>query len=264
LFSLIFLVYFSALNDIRNMKKVYLLMGMLVMVSAAFAQRTIRLNFNVVSPPENYTINVGDAFSQEVVITNLGPDDIKPTDSLLYRDVTSDPNNTNIYFVLTGFTKGVNDTIMITKGLTLNTANQNGPTNYCVYGLMQNATDSIVIDSVYADCNQVIIAGVNDGGGGVSVMEFTSTTTNSSAVNLVFPNPVKDNVTFAISLAYNQNVSVKIFDLAGRLVIAEERVKMNKGDNQIQLNTNTLAPGLYLYQVTMGQETVSGKLNVSK
>ncbi len=244
------------------MKKIYVSLVMLVMASAAFAQRTIQLSFELVSPPENYTINVGDNFTQQFIVKNLGPDAITPADSLLFRDVQSDPNNTNLFWVLSGFTKAVNDTIIVTKGLVLNSANQNGPSNYCVYGFFQNAADSIVIDSVYSDCNQVVIAGA--GGGGSWGVEFVESNDVVSKLQTVYPNPARTEATFVVRTVRYEAVSINIVDIAGRVVISEDKGNLTKGEHRISVPTADLAPGVYLYKVTMGDRTATGKLNVIK
>ncbi|HRH50986.1 MAG TPA: T9SS type A sorting domain-containing protein [Panacibacter sp.] len=91
-----------------------------------------------------------------------------------------------------------------------------------------------------------------------AVSETDDVTATATAVN-VYPNPVKDRFTLNIPATKNYNdYQARITDANGRSILSK---KVNAGSQIIQLPRGT-APGLYLLQVTGGNETVNIKLLV--
>jgi len=251
----------------KKMKKIYASFVMLLMASAAFAQvRTIQLEFKLVSPAngENLEVNV-TSFDQRFEIKNLGPDAIQADDTVLYHD----PSNTSPsqYYVLKGKTKGVGDTILLVRtGLKL-TGGTTGTANYCVSGYVRNSgvpADSVVVDSVYFACNSINVTNNTGGGGGVGIFTVAEANSVTSTVGNVFPNPALGSANFVLNMAAREAVTVKITDLSGRVVFAEDMGSLNKGTQTISVNTSAIASGLYLYRVTMGSQVATGKLNIAK
>jgi len=92
----------------------------------------------------------------------------------------------------------------------------------------------------------------------------------SERTTFFFPNPSRDgHLTLSWNLPSPQNVSLKIFDIAGTLVYSQTigSGQTQKGINQISWNGvnqggDRLASGLYLYNVTVGNQTVMKKLAI--
>lgn len=92
----------------------------------------------------------------------------------------------------------------------------------------------------------------------------------SERTTFFFPNPSRDgHLTLSWNLPSPQNVSLKIFDIAGTLVYSQTigSGQTQKGINQISWNSvnqggDRLASGLYLYNVTVGNQTVTKKLAI--
>lgn len=90
----------------------------------------------------------------------------------------------------------------------------------------------------------------------------------SEKSTLFFPNPCRDgHLTLSFDLPSPQNVLLKIFDMAGTLVYTQTigSGQTQAGNNQISWNSanlmgNRLASGLYIYNVTVGSQSVTKKL----
>jgi hypothetical protein len=91
--------------------------------------------------------------------------------------------------------------------------------------------------------------------------EFTSvSSTNSSSFN-VYPNPTKDEVTIVFSSDKEEEYSICLVDVTGRVI------RCNKdntviGDNQYQMNLSEVAKGIYFIILQKGDATLQKKIVV--
>ena len=74
---------------------------------------------------------------------------------------------------------------------------------------------------------------------------------------LLAPNPNNGNFTTYYTSSKEQKVSVKLFDVTGRIVYTDE-IKVNTGNNSIEMKLHDLNKGIYLFEFT----TQAGKQNV--
>ena len=85
----------------------------------------------------------------------------------------------------------------------------------------------------------------------------------SSGDLVVFPNPVNTNTTFRYSLPGIAKVSLKIYNLAGKLIkIIVDEIQDN-GDQQVSWNTTDMAgqeitSGSYLYELNVNPAQMAG------
>lgn len=85
----------------------------------------------------------------------------------------------------------------------------------------------------------------------------------------VFPNPLSGAATISFSLDQSQNVTLKIFDLTGRLMSTVANETMNSGDHQLQWNAsdengNPLNTGIYLLKLETPNRSEAIRLSVIK
>ena len=73
-----------------------------------------------------------------------------------------------------------------------------------------------------------------------------------SDLNLnVYPNPFSDFVKIAFELSEEAPVSVKLFDISGKLVdVILDKGQMNSGESTLDYSTNHLAGGVYILEVS--------------
>jgi hypothetical protein len=103
-------------------------------------------------------------------------------------------------------------------------------------------------------------------------LNFDEDAQNSTAINEVaaidftvdqnFPNPADDNTRIAYTLNNAARVSVEVYDIAGKLVIAQEEGQRAAGQHVIDLNVANLSAGTYQYTVIVGEARVSNKMMV--
>ncbi len=261
------------------MKKIYtLLLATLGVSVAAMAQREVDLQITLVTPASGATQQSGTDLNINAIIENLGPDSMSVGDTVLIQyQVNGNPvvfnsggQQYNIFYFSNRLLE-VGDTMHFMPsfpGISF-TDQMNGTHNFCVvFAVVNQSADSVVDPNLQnnAGCNTVTFAGgtPTGGGGGVGVTTIEWSNAAVSTVAGVYPNPAVSSATFALNLGQNQDVAVKIVDLAGRVVLSENKGTLQKGENKITVNTTGLTPGLYLYQVTMGNHTATGKLNVAK
>lgn len=87
----------------------------------------------------------------------------------------------------------------------------------------------------------------------------------TSQINFeVFPNPASDNIAVEININSRTNLTVGIYDLAGKQVLIQEFGETIVGLNNVQVNLASLQKGTYLIRVTAGNQSGTNKLIVIK
>jgi hypothetical protein len=78
------------------------------------------------------------------------------------------------------------------------------------------------------------------------------------------PNPFSSQVTFDISLKNHAELSIKLYDLRGRLVKEYDSTQYTKGLHSIDMDTHDLSNGIYLLQIRAGSEMITKKITCLK
>lgn len=101
----------------------------------------------------------------------------------------------------------------------------------------------------------------NNGGNMFAKNNYTDISTTNSISNAttlsIFPKPVSNTTTIYFSLSQSQKVSLKIFDVNGRLVTTLANEEMQAGVHEIKWNANNasgkpVSSGLYLLRIEAG------------
>jgi Secretion system C-terminal sorting domain len=79
----------------------------------------------------------------------------------------------------------------------------------------------------------------------------------------LYPNPASNLLTVEVPMENESDVTVTIFDPAGKTAIQQNRV-LGKGDNQMTFDLNSLPNGVYFVQVRNGEIAKTRKLVVQK
>ena len=83
------------------------------------------------------------------------------------------------------------------------------------------------------------------------------------ALTSVYPNPAAGRATAAFTLAQAQTVRVRVFDVLGREVLADERA-FAAGAQQVDLDAAALRPGLYVVRLEAGTQTATARFTVAR
>ncbi|MFY0674374.1 MAG: T9SS type A sorting domain-containing protein [Bacteroidia bacterium] len=95
------------------------------------------------------------------------------------------------------------------------------------------------------------------------VINRTSIDENNSTFNIskAYPNPTTGNAFVNVELEKENKVRLQITNLVGQEVYAENLGALS-GNNRIDLNTQNLSNGVYIYNITVGESTLSGRVIV--
>ena len=92
-------------------------------------------------------------------------------------------------------------------------------------------------------------------GGATAINDVDTISTFST-----FPNPFTDKVDFKLSVNRGTQISIRLFDLTGRLVKETASKYYNEGAHLTILETGDLSTGVYMYQLIADDKTYTGKL----
>ena len=80
----------------------------------------------------------------------------------------------------------------------------------------------------------------------------------------VYPNPVSSSTSISFSLYETQNVSLKIYDLSGRLINVIAEGVFEEGDYEIEWNASGMMEGIYFLCMETADYSENQKLIVEK
>jgi len=79
-----------------------------------------------------------------------------------------------------------------------------------------------------------------------------------------YPNPFNPTTNFSFSIPQAEHVTLKVFNLQGQLVETLVDGLRDAGSHNVTFDASALSSGIYLYQLTAGQNTASGKMVLVK
>ncbi|HAS41278.1 MAG TPA: hypothetical protein DCS93_12405 [Microscillaceae bacterium] len=80
------------------------------------------------------------------------------------------------------------------------------------------------------------------------------------AADLVYPNPFLNTLTLSLELPKEGQVSLKIFDLVGRLQKTNVYKNLKAGKQLLEVDVQALKSGTYLYHLQVGEQLIKGKI----
>ncbi len=171
--------------------------------------------------------------------------------------------------VYTGFTGGIN-----TNGST-GIFKYNGPA--LGYSCENNLTSMCHKGNIICVANAGIANHLSKGAelGACQVNNLVISKESKQAIKIlnnalnIYPNPTQGSTTISVSLNEARKVSLKVFDLGGKLVATIANGEMQAGLHEIKWNTNavsgkSLSSGIYLLRIEAGDFIDSKKIFVTK
>lgn len=80
----------------------------------------------------------------------------------------------------------------------------------------------------------------------------------------VYPNPTYNNTQLSFSLLEAADVKVSVYNVIGSLAMELPIERLNIGEQNIEINTNTLEEGIYFVNVKINNELITKKITVLK
>lgn len=81
---------------------------------------------------------------------------------------------------------------------------------------------------------------------------------------ILFPNPAASHVYAQITIKEEQNISIDILDISGRIIKSVTKQKISAGKHTFTINTENLSNGTYICQIKGIRFSIIEKLNVAK
>lgn len=104
--------------------------------------------------------------------------------------------------------------------------------------------------------SETVASGIEDNG---------SKPGKSAVQNLnMFPNPARDVTNVSLALDKASNVTIRVFDLQGKVIRTEAYNSQPAGERNYKVNTSGLPQGTYLVNVSAGEHTHTGKLLITR
>ncbi|OJJ23479.1 hypothetical protein BKI52_03700 [marine bacterium AO1-C] len=94
----------------------------------------------------------------------------------------------------------------------------------------------------------------------ISSLRVTKRPSLPKASDLVYPNPFSNTLTLSLELPKEGQVSLKVFDLMGRLQKTSMHKKLKAGKQSLELDMRDLQTGTYLYHLQVGDQLIKGKI----
>lgn len=85
---------------------------------------------------------------------------------------------------------------------------------------------------------------------------------NAMSVSQNFPNPFSKSTSFVVSLSQTSNVTIKVYNTLGQLVMETNNNNLSVGKHTMKLDAAKLSAGLYFYSVKVGDNIVTHKMIV--
>lgn len=101
------------------------------------------------------------------------------------------------------------------------------------------------------------------GGTGPIIFNWPSDVPDFSAEHAmdVFPNPFNNQATFALNLSQQENVNIKVYNIAGAEVYSYNE-RLNAGSHQINFDGSNLSEGMYIVKALIGNKVKTEKITL--
>jgi type IX secretion system substrate protein/AhpC/TSA family protein len=80
----------------------------------------------------------------------------------------------------------------------------------------------------------------------------------------IYPNPATEKINIEINLKQNSNVKIRLYNAAGQLEKIIDKGLLTEGNHNIEVDVNRLNNGLYFAKVSIGNESVTKKIQIFK
>jgi hypothetical protein len=249
------------------MKKLFTLIALVVLTINAQAQRHCNLVITSATFTHGTVYTDTSLVPFYATVKNLGPDSLQTNDTVAFYLVVYDPYTHNYNYSGTGViflglpTMNVGDslTFIDTTGSAIpstyywiHSSDSLAPLCLNVFGVNGSA------DSLTADTASASVFCMN-----ITYLDIHQLAISQNGLKL-YPNPAQAELNFDVNLNKSGNLSLRILDMMGRIVLVQNEGMTNAGNKKITINTGALSDGMYIYQVLVDAETTTGRFSIIK
>jgi hypothetical protein len=80
----------------------------------------------------------------------------------------------------------------------------------------------------------------------------------------IYPNPFTSSVTIQYRLSQNTNISLRVFDIYGKLIAVLQNSKLSSGEHKSSFDGSNLSSGVYVIQLKTENQTETRKIVLMK
>jgi hypothetical protein len=231
-------------------------------------KRSINMEANLTSPEAGTTIESGESIRVTLELINNGPDDLVVGDSIF---LGTNVSQEVVFFVLDQNIDNGSKLVVFDQDLSLQVqGDEDVTTDFCMFIFNDPSTqismNQLPIDVSYIDedstdnisCQEITVTVEDDGD--VSILDLSKDVAN---LNL-FPNPATNGiVNFSMDMEKAANVMISVKDITGREVMSQNLGNVQLSNNSpVSLNISQLNAGLYIVELSAGDQKSVGKLTV--
>lgn len=127
-------------------------------------------------------------------------------------------------------------------------------------------TDNYFYDVFFRDDNNGWVSGwggtILKWGNGVPVIVEEPSVNDNELRCTVSPNPCDKFTSLGFELKFGDIGSLSLYTVDGKMILCPLKINYQKGNHKIPIDVQSMESGLYLYKLTIGEKTVSGKIIV--
>lgn len=206
----------------------------------------------IIEPTENQTLNRQDTIDLTFTINNFGDTDLVYLQEIVFSvNINGGSEGIGEFIIndLNGFSSGSSFNLTIE--------------NYIVPANSDIGANEICIATLWSidnnTANDESCVSVN-----IDYATSIEKLTEGSIEAMVYPNPANNVAYFTYHLSQNENVSIQIYDIHGRLIENLLDEVQIPGQYNIKLDTEKFKNGLYLYSIQSGEDRISGTLMIER
>lgn len=243
-----------------EMKKLLLGLAAIAAFLNVSAQRTVDIEPTIISPGPGSTVFANIGFDVAFRVQNNGPDDIKVGDTIASFLIAGQQLIQEEIHRVTQVIGNGGSANFTRTNKTIISGGNSGQFNFCILVVLVNRGGVDTVRDNIAGGNNITCSQINYNAAGNSVGEISFNAINPA----LYPNPVQSIGNLTFNLPSPEKVSVKIFDLAGRMVANVFEGIGEGGENQVNFGTEGLANGLYIYRIETANQSVSNKFTIAR
>lgn len=94
------------------------------------------------------------------------------------------------------------------------------------------------------------------------VEDIPQSDNNGLVLHQNYPNPFTDKCAISYSISETENITLRIFDLSGKLVKSYKEGRREPGLHTIEIDASLFEPGVYIYTLQTSSQSVSNKMSI--
>lgn len=222
----------------------------------------------------------GPSSNSEVVVTLAGPDSVTISQTATYTITISKSSKNGAGFDIAtrlGTLAPISSGMILMNGELTHSSNRPMPSGTITLQFSYTAPSAAGIDTLWATGLATNSDGTTSGDdwnwanekrivvrSSIGVKNISSQVPPDFKLNQNYPNPFNPVTTIRFAIPVKSFVSLKIYDISGKMVQEGVSEYLNPGTYEYQVNGNNLSSGIYFYSLTGDGISITKKMILAK